>query len=61
MGSRIDTLLSKFKLENRRYNGKEITKDNLKHDYTEAYIILEKERKKSKDFLEKALDIRDSD
>ena len=61
MNSRIDTLLSKFKLEDRRFNGKEITEDNLKHDYTEAYKILEKERKKSKDFLEKALDIRDSD
>lgn len=61
MNSRIDTLLNKFKLENRRYNGKEITKDNLKHDYTEAYKILEKERKKSKDFLERALDIKDSD
>lgn len=57
MNSRIDTLLSKFKLENRKYNGKEITKENLKHDYTEAYKILEKERKKSEEFLKKAFDI----
>lgn len=57
MNTRIDTLLSKFKLENRRYNGKEITKENLNHDYTEAYKILEKERKKSEKFLKKALDI----
>ena len=57
MSSRIDTLLSKFKLEDRRFNGNEITKENLKHDYTEAYKILEKERKKSEDFLKKALEI----
>ena len=57
MNSRIDTLLSKFKLEDRRFNGNEITQENLKHDYTEAYKILEKERKKSEDFLKKALDI----
>lgn len=58
MGSRIDTLLSKFQLEDRRYNGKEITKENLEHDYTNAYKILEEEREKSKKFLEKALDIK---
>lgn len=58
MNSRIDTLINKFKLKNRRYNGKCITKENLNHDYTEAYKILEKERKKAKEFLEKALDIK---
>ena len=57
MNSRIDTLLSKFKLEDRRFNDKKITEENLKHDYTEAYKILEKERKKSEEFLKKALDI----
>lgn len=57
MNTRIDTLLSKFKLEDRRFNGKNITKENLNHDYTEAYKILEKERKKSEEFLKKALDI----
>lgn len=57
MGSRIDTLLSKFKLEKRRFNGEKITKENLKHDYTEAYKILEEERNKSEKFLKKALDI----
>ena len=56
MNSRIDTLINKFNLKNRRYAGK-ITEDNLKHDYTEAYEILEKEREKSRKFLEKALDI----
>lgn len=61
MGSRLDTLINKFKLKNRRYNGKNITKENLEHDYSEAYKILEKERKKSDEFLRKALDIKDSE
>lgn len=54
MNSRIETLISKFKLVNRNYNGN-ITKENLEHDYTEAYKILEKEREKSNRFLEKCL------
>lgn len=57
MNSRLDTLLSTFGLENRKFNGKQITKENLNHDYTEAYKILEEERKKSEKFLKKALDI----
>ena len=61
MNSRIDTLISKFKLKNREYNGKNITKDNLNHDYTEAYRILEEERKKSDKFLRKALEIKESE
>ena len=60
MSSRLDTLISKFNLKDRRYNGKRITKENLNHDYTEAYKILETEREKSKKFLEKALDIEDN-
>lgn len=60
MNSRLDTLLSKFKLEDRRYKGK-ITKKDLKCDYTEAYKILDRERIKSMNFLKKALDIKDSD
>ena len=58
MNSRIDTLLSKFKLEDRRYKGK-IEKEDLPHNYDEAYKILEKEREKSNNFLKKALDIQD--
>lgn len=58
MNSRIETLINKFQLKNRKYNGNNITKENLEHDYSEAYKILEKEREKSKDFLEKALDIK---
>lgn len=60
MNSRLDTLLSKFKLENRRCNGK-ITKKDLTCDYKEAYKILDKERIKADKFLRKALDIKDSD
>ena len=58
MNSRLETLIEKFKLKNRKFNGK-ITDKNLKHDYTEAYKILEKERKKSEEFLKKALDIKE--
>lgn len=59
MGSRLDTLINKFKLKNRRFTGK-ITKENLEHDYSEAYEILEEERKKSDRFLRKALDIEEN-
>lgn len=58
MNSRIDTLLSTFKLENRKYNSQRITKENLKHNYTEAYEILKAERNKSRDFIKKALNIK---
>lgn len=57
MSSRIDTLLSKFELKDRKYNGKNITKKNIDHDYSKAYKILENERKKSEAFLRKALGI----
>lgn len=56
MNSRIDTLLSKFNLQNRRFNG-EIKENLLKSDYKEAKNILEKEKQKSFNFLKKALDI----
>ena len=51
MNSRIATLLSKFELKNREYNGKKITKENLKHDYSVAFRILDKEREKSNQFI----------
>lgn len=57
MNSRLETLLSKFKLENRWYKG-HITDELLKVDYTEAYKILDTERKKSEDFLKRALDLK---
>lgn len=56
MNSRIETLLKKFNLKNRKFEGK-ITQENLNHDYREAYEILEKERKKAESFLKKALDL----
>ena len=56
MNSRLDTLVNKFNLKNRKFKDK-ITEENLNHDYTEAYKILEKERKKAEDFLKKALGI----
>lgn len=58
MNSRIDTLINKFKLENRKYNEKEITKENLNHNYNEAYLILEKEREKCTNFIKNALNIK---
>ena len=58
MNSRIETLINKFNLKNRKFTGK-ITEKNLNHDYKEAYEILEKERKKSDDFLRKALEINE--
>ena len=59
MNSRVETLINKFNLKNREYNGKEITKENLNHDYTEAYKILNEERKKSMTFLMNALDVEE--
>lgn len=56
MNSRIETLLSKFKLDNREFAGK-ITDKDLKCDYSEAYKILEEERIKSFDFLKQSLEI----
>ena len=58
MNSRLDTLLSKFELENRKFNGS-ISDDLLKCDYSNAKKILEKEKEKSKKFLCKALDINE--
>lgn len=57
MNSRIETLLSKFKLENRKYNEKNITNKNLFNDYTEAFNILEIERKKADKYLRNSLGI----
>ena len=57
MNSRIETLINKFKLKNRKFEGK-ITKENLDHNYSEAYKILENERKIAKNFLKKSLDIK---
>ena len=58
MNSRIETLINKFQLENRKYNNKSITKENLNHDYSKAYKILEIERKKSEKFIKKAVNYK---
>lgn len=56
MNSRIDTLLNKFKLENRRFKGN-FSEELLKCDYTETKKILKMEQQRSIEFLRKALDI----
>ena len=58
MNSRIETLLNKFKLNDRKFTGK-ITNDKLKANYEDREKILEKEKKKSIDFLKRALDIEE--
>ena len=57
MNSRIDTLLNKFHLESQKFNGVEISKEYLNSDYSESYKIIENERKKSQEFLKKALNV----
>ncbi len=57
MNSRLETLLKKFDLEDRKYTGI-ITDNNLKHDYKHAYEILEKEKEKAMNFLREALAIK---
>ncbi len=59
MNSRLETLIAKFKLKNREFDGKEITKENLEVDYTDVKKILKKEQEKSLNFLKIALDIKD--
>lgn len=55
MNSRLDTLLRRFKLENRWYKGT-ITKQQLQVNYGETYKVLEVERKKAEEFFEKAIE-----
>ena len=59
MSSRLDTLISKFELKNRKYNGQNITIENINHDYSRAYQILDREREKSIRFIKKAIDYMD--
>lgn len=58
MYTRLQNLIDTFKLKNREFNGREIAKENLEVDYTEAKKILKKEQNKSLDFLKRALDIK---
>lgn len=60
MNSRLETLLSKFDLEERWFKGR-INKKMLKCNYSKAYKILNSERIKADKFLRQALNIKDSD
>ncbi|MFB3170038.1 polysaccharide pyruvyl transferase family protein [Neobacillus sp. 179-C4.2 HS] len=59
MNSRIDTLLSTFKLESRL--SKNVTNNNqvFEMDYAHVYPILEEERNKAKEYLTQALKIKE--
>lgn len=54
MNSRVETLVEKFHLE-RKYAASGLENDLWEHDYSEGYRILEQEREKANDFLNKAL------
>ena len=58
MNSRIETLIRKFNLKNRKFE-REITEENLQHDYSEAYKILEEEKKKAMSFIKNVLEIKE--
>lgn len=58
MNSRIDTLLNKFNLRDRNLKCLD-DGISLNYDYSGIDSILERERKKSMDFLEKALNIKE--
>lgn len=55
MNSRLENLLSKFELQDRKYRGGNIKEKDLKHDYSNSYKILDVERKKCDEFLMKIL------
>lgn len=52
--SRLETLLKKFDLLNRYYNGK-MPEELFNVDYSEALVVLETERKKALSFISNAL------
>ena len=57
MNSRLETLLNTFKLTNQRFTGK-ITTKQLNPNYDKTNKILEEERLKSLQFIEKAFDVK---
>lgn len=57
MYSRIENLLTQFRIKNREFNGL-ISKSNLRCDYSEAYDILNKEKEKAFKYLKNNLDIK---
>lgn len=55
MNSRLETLLSKFELQDRKYINGNIKEKDLKTDYSNSYKILDEERKKCNEFLMETL------
>lgn len=60
MASRIDTLLNKFNLQDRKIGNMSLEKDLFTVDFSRIPHMLEAERKKSLDYLKKALNIGDA-
>ena len=59
MNSRIDTLLSKFHLDSRRWDNIRNADDFFKIDFSHVHEILEYERNKAIKYLKNALDIKE--
>lgn len=59
MGGRIDTLLSKFDLESRKWENILNPDDILSVDYSHVAAILENERNRSIEYLKNAMNIKD--
>ena len=55
MNSRLETLLTKFKLQERYSQDGKIQQELLKCDYSESYKILEMEKEKTNKYIEKVL------
>ena len=55
MNSRLETLLTKFKLQERYSQDGKIQQELLKCDYSESYKILETEKEKTNKYIEKVL------
>lgn len=58
MTSRIDTLLSKFKYENRHFNNINTNEDLFNIDFNHVQPILNEEKKKAFDYIERALKVK---
>lgn len=58
MNSRIETLLAKFKLEDRKWKNIRNSKKYFDIDYSHIEPILNKERNKALSYLEKALEVK---
>lgn len=61
MNSRLETLLSKFQLQERYSKDGKIPEELLQWDYTESYKILELEKGKTNEYIEKILNNRNDE